>query len=117
MNKKLFGTLSNGEEVYIYSLVDGETRADVMDYGATILSLKPFGDVDVVGGFDRLECYIGDASYQGATIGRVANRIADASFAATCALKTSKSSSVNSDGNRSFTEVFPCWFRLIIASR
>ena len=80
MNKKLFGTLSNGEEVYIYSLVDGETRADVMDYGATILSLKPFGDVDVVGGFDCLECYIGDASYQGATIGRVANRIADASF-------------------------------------
>ncbi len=80
MNKKLFGTLPGGEEVYIYSLVDGESRADVMNYGATILSFLPFGDVDVIGGFDNLEHYIGDASYQGATVGRVANRIGNASF-------------------------------------
>lgn len=80
MNKKLFGTLPSGEEVFIYSLTDVESRADIMNYGATILSFFPFGDIDVIGGFDRLECYIGDASYQGATVGRIANRIADASF-------------------------------------
>lgn len=80
MNKKLFGTLQSGEEVYIHSLTNGESRADVMNYGATILSFFPFGDVDVIGGFNSLECYISDTSYQGATVGRIANRIANASF-------------------------------------
>ena len=31
-----------------------------MEYGAAIVSLCPFGDVDIVGGFDTLEAYTQD---------------------------------------------------------
>ena len=51
-----------------------------MTRGATIVSFKPFG-VDVVGGYDKFDDYMADkGSYQGATVGRVANRIGDAQF-------------------------------------
>ena len=51
-----------------------------MTRGATIVSFKTFG-VDIVGGYDCLADYEADTdSYQGATVGRVANRIADACF-------------------------------------
>ena len=80
MDKRLFGKLPNGEDVYIYRLTDGTTTAEIMEYGATIVSLCPFGDVDVVGGFDTLEAYTQDTSNQGAIVGRVANRIENARF-------------------------------------
>ena len=80
MQKQIFGTLPTGETVFSYTLTDGCAVAEVMDYGATVLSLRPFGDVDVVGGFDTLEPYFTDSSNQGAVIGRVANRIEDARF-------------------------------------
>ena len=80
MEKKLFGTLPTGEDVYIYTLNDGKSVAEIMEYGAAIVSLRPFGDVDVVGGFDTLEAYTKDTSNQGAIVGRVANRIENARF-------------------------------------
>lgn len=80
MKKRLFGTLSDGREVYIYTIKSEDAIATVMDYGATIVSFKPFGDLDVVGGYDELSSYETDGSNQGATIGRVANRISDAEF-------------------------------------
>lgn len=81
MKKRLFGSLRSGEEVYIYQLTDGTTTAEIMEYGASIVSLCPFGTVDVVGGFNTLENYLEDISNQGAIIGRVANRIENAEFA------------------------------------
>lgn len=80
MDKRLFGKLPNGEDVYIYRLTDGTATAEIMEYGAAIVSLCPFGDVDVVGGFDTLEAYTQDTSNQGAIVGRVANRIENACF-------------------------------------
>lgn len=80
MDKRLFGKLPNGEDVYIYRLTDGTTTAEIMEYGAAIVSLCPFGDVDIVGGFDTLEAYTQDTSNQGAIVGRVANRIENACF-------------------------------------
>ena len=80
MDKRLFGKLPNGEDVYIYRLTDGTATAEIMEYGAAIVSLCPFGDVDVVGGFDTLEAYTQDTSNQGAIVGRVANRIENARF-------------------------------------
>ena len=80
MDKRLFGKLPNGEDVYIYRLTDGTSTAEIMEYGAAIVSLCPFGDVDVVGGFDTLEAYTQDTSNQGAIVGRVANRIENARF-------------------------------------
>ena len=47
-----------------------------MEYGASIVSLRPFGRTDVVGGFDLLDKYLEDMSNQGAIVGMVANRIA-----------------------------------------
>ena len=80
MEKKLFGKLSDGREVYSYKLTDGKSVAWIMNYGATILSFQPFGDAHVIGGYDKLETYELDGSNQGATIGRVANRIENAEF-------------------------------------
>ena len=79
MKKELFGKLPSGEEVYIYTLENCDAQLRVMTRGATIVSFKPFGR-DIIGGFDTLEDYLADVSHQGATIGRVANRIANAQF-------------------------------------
>ena len=51
-----------------------------MEHGAAIVSLYPFGDVDIVGGFDTLEAYAQDTSNQGAIVGREVNRIENACF-------------------------------------
>lgn len=80
MEKKLFGKLKDGREVYSYTLQSGDCIAKIMDYGATILSLQPFGNKHIIGGYDVLESYEIDGSNQGSTIGRVANRIEDAEF-------------------------------------
>ena len=73
MDKRFFGKFPNGEDVYIYRLTDGTATAEIMEYGAAIVSFCPFGDVDIVGGFDTLDAYTQDTSNQGAIVGRVAN--------------------------------------------
>ncbi len=80
MKKELFGTLPRGKEIYRYTLIHGDAVAEIMTYGAALLSLRPFGDVNVVGGFDTLEDYLKDDSNQGLIIGRVANRVKNATF-------------------------------------
>ena len=80
MEKQFFGKLKDGHEVYLYTITDGSSVAKIMDYGATVVSFKPFLMYDVIGGYDELSSYETDNSNQGATIGRVANRIEDAEF-------------------------------------
>ncbi|MBQ1950397.1 MAG: galactose mutarotase [Clostridia bacterium] len=80
MNKRLFGTLPCGTKIAIFTLTHGKSSAEIMTYGAAIVSLRPFGNVDVVGGYDCIEDYLADTSNQGAIIGRVANRIEGACF-------------------------------------
>lgn len=85
ISKRPFGTLADGTVVSAWTLVNGRgLRAEVLDYGVIIRSViipdrkgKP---VDVVLGYDTLEDYVSDRSYLGATVGRCANRIKDASF-------------------------------------
>ena len=79
MNKIPFGTLENGEKVYIYTIKNEHCAVKIMDRGAAIVSFCAFS-TEIVGGFDRLEDYLADSSHQGAIIGRVANRIANACF-------------------------------------
>ena len=79
MEKKIFGTMPSGEEIYSYTLKNADAKARIINYGATVVSFEAFG-VDVVGGYDTLEDYLSDDSNQGSTVGRVANRIADAEF-------------------------------------
>ena len=77
--EKLFGELKTGEKIYKYSIKGENISAEITNYGAAIVKLFVFGR-DVVGGFDTLEDYILDDSYQGAVIGRVANRIKNSEF-------------------------------------
>ncbi|MBR2650916.1 MAG: galactose mutarotase [Clostridia bacterium] len=79
MEKKLYGKLPTGEEVYLYTLKTDKALVNIMTRGGTIVNFKAFG-TDIVGGFDDLETYLADTSHQGALIGRVANRVANATF-------------------------------------
>ena len=78
MDKRIFGNVG-GEDIYIYTLQNDTAVAEIMTRGATLVSFRPFG-VDIVGGFDTTDGYLADDSHQGGIIGRVANRVADATF-------------------------------------
>lgn len=80
-----FGRLPDGRDTRLYSLRDADGfGADLCDYGARIVRLvvPDRGGVlaDVALGFNDIEGYLVDCPYFGATIGRVANRVADARF-------------------------------------
>ena len=79
MIKEFFGKLPTGEDVYKYTFKNDDAELVVMTKGATVVSFKPYGR-DIIGGFDTLDDYLLDTSHQGATIGRVANRIGGAQF-------------------------------------
>jgi len=79
MDKFLFGKLPTGEEIFYCVLKTSEAEVRIMTRGAAILSFK-YNETDIVGGFDTLDDYLADTSHQGALIGRVANRIENASF-------------------------------------
>jgi len=80
-----FGETQAGEKVTIYTLTNAHgLRARVMEYGAILVSLEVpdrAGKLaDVVLGFDELEPYLKGHPLFGSTVGRYANRIANASF-------------------------------------
>ena len=87
---KSFGMTPDGKEVFCYTLTNKNgMELTVMEYGATITSLKiptvNHQKIDVVLGFDRLEDYIASyklpsAPYFGCVVGRVAGRINKGSF-------------------------------------
>ena len=79
MKKEFFGKTTEEKEVHLYTLGNEKCEIKISDLGATVVSFSVFGK-DVVGGFDTLFGYLKDDSHQGATIGRVANRIANARF-------------------------------------
>lgn len=74
MERKLFGRLDGGEEIYVYTLRSGEYTAEIINYGAAIKSFSVSG-TDAIGGYPELLDYVTDNTNQGATVGRVANRI------------------------------------------
>ncbi len=81
----LFGTTKDGQEVRSFRLVNRNgMEARIIAYGAIIASLRVPDRTgaldDVVLGYDTLAGYCGDKTYQGAIIGRCANRISGAAF-------------------------------------
>ena len=83
--KNFFGTTAKGEAVDIYTLRNSsETAVDILTYGATVNSIyvadKNGNFADVLSGFDTLEGHEKFSDYQGMTVGRYANRIADGKF-------------------------------------
>ena len=80
-----FGTLADGTAVEMFTLRNAHGAvAKVITYGATLTELwvpDRAGKMgDVVLGFDNLQGYVGKHPWFGATVGRVANRIAKGKF-------------------------------------
>jgi aldose 1-epimerase len=83
ISRKNFGVLSDGSKVRLYTLEAGDLSLSITDFGASWTSLFAPGKTgreDLVLGFSSLEGYFHCPAYFGATIGRFANRIGDASF-------------------------------------
>jgi aldose 1-epimerase len=78
MEKTLFANY-NGAEIYEYIISNGIIEAHILNFGGILKNLF-FDGVDVVCGFDTLDDYLADSTYQGARIGRYANRIKRAHF-------------------------------------
>ncbi|MDR1470859.1 MAG: galactose mutarotase [Spirochaetaceae bacterium] len=84
ISQQFFGTLGSGERVSLYRLQAGELSLSVTDFGATWVSLYAQDAAgradDVILGYSTFGPYTRNKTYQGATIGRVANRIGKAGF-------------------------------------
>ena len=85
ITKDLFDRLSDGTEVFAYTLKNGSgMSAVILSYGGIIQQLnvadKNGSFADVVGGYDTVSSYINGGGYHGALIGRFGNRIADGRF-------------------------------------
>ncbi len=79
-----FGTIG-GRKVRLWKLVNAKgSELDVTEYGGRLVrAVVPdrYGNMgDVVLGFDRLQQYIEDTTYQGALVGRYGNRIGAGRF-------------------------------------
>jgi aldose 1-epimerase len=85
VQKSSFGQMPDGAEVDLYTLANANgLSAKFTSYGAIITELhvpdRQGKLVDVVLGFDNLEQYLKGHPFFGATVGRVANRIAKGRF-------------------------------------
>jgi aldose 1-epimerase len=85
VQKLPFGELPDGRKVDLYVLTnDKGMKAKVITYGAILTELdvpdKSGQSADVVLGFDDLKGWLGNKPFFGATVGRVANRIAKGKF-------------------------------------
>ncbi len=85
MQKEVFGTTKTGVEACKYEISNKNgMKVVVSDYGATIVAVyvkDKNGELrDVVLGYDDLASYENETCYFGATVGRNANRIANASY-------------------------------------
>ena len=76
---KTFGKLATGAEARLYTISCGRIRADITNYGASLVSLFVDG-LDVVLGCDDVSGYERNGSYLGAVVGRNANRMKGAAF-------------------------------------
>lgn len=83
--KNYFGTTEDGRTVDMYTLKNSsETAVDIITYGATVNSIytadKNGKFADILVGFDNIEGHEKYSDYQGMTVGRYANRIANGTF-------------------------------------
>lgn len=78
MNKRLFDEY-NGRTSFVYLLENESIVVEICDFGARINSLK-FNGVDIALGFNSIAEILDSATFAGATIGRVGNRIASGKF-------------------------------------
>lgn len=85
IEKHLFGTLADGTEVSLYTLVNDQgMQATITNYGGIIVALtapdREGAFEDVVLGFDTLQEYVEHNPFFGCLVGRYGNRIANGKF-------------------------------------
>jgi aldose 1-epimerase len=85
VQRQAFGRTASGLPVELFTLSNSHgLRADIMNYGATIVRLwvpdRESNLADVVLGYDSVEAYEAGKAYHGAVVGRVGNRIAGGRF-------------------------------------
>lgn len=84
IKKKLFGVLSSGQKVSIYTISNGKMSFSVTNLGCIITSINLPSENgtfdDIVLGYSSLEGYLTNGPYFGCLAGRFANRISNASF-------------------------------------
>jgi aldose 1-epimerase len=85
VEKNFFGKLPDGREVYQFTLTNSKgSVVKVINYGAIVTSIEvpdKAGNLgDVVLGYDSLQGYIKDMTYQGSIVGRYGNRIGKGQF-------------------------------------
>ncbi len=85
IKKDVFGKTDEGKEAEIFTLSnDNGITAKVTSYGATLVSLeipdKNGKAADILLGFETLDEYVKDLTFQGCTVGRCANRILNGKF-------------------------------------
>ena len=78
--KRNFGKLTDGRDVLVYEMKNKNgTELSVCEFGAAMVKIivrdKDGAPVDVLCGYDNAESYEKGRGYQGATVGRWANRI------------------------------------------
>ncbi|WP_297056409.1 aldose epimerase family protein [uncultured Dubosiella sp.] len=76
-----FGINQRGDPATLFILQNERFIMAVTDYGATLVSwIDRKKNIDIVAGFDKVEDYIDHVAHFGSMIGRVANRIRNATF-------------------------------------
>jgi aldose 1-epimerase len=84
ITKEIWGILSNGRKVKLYTLSAGDLQFSLTNYGATWTRLsvpsRKNGTADVLLGYSGLDGYFNNIPFLGVTVGRFANRINNAAF-------------------------------------
>lgn len=84
IEKKIFGTLSDGRDISLYTVKVGEMSLSLSTLGATwtsfMLPSKKQGRDDILLGCSGCADYLHNKNYFGVTVGRYANRINGAAF-------------------------------------
>ena len=85
LEKEYFGQTRDGADVQRYRLTHPRgASVALIEYGAIVQSVRApdrDGQMDEISlGFDKLDGYLGEHPYFGATVGRYANRIASGAF-------------------------------------
>ncbi|MCL2440664.1 MAG: galactose mutarotase [Treponema sp.] len=84
IEKKIFGYLSNGKKVKLWTLKAGDLKFSLTNFGAAWTSLimpsRSGKKDDILLGYSGLDGYLNNGPYIGVTVGRFANRIKGASF-------------------------------------
>ncbi|MCH5165224.1 MAG: galactose mutarotase [Clostridiales bacterium] len=78
MQRQLYDRI-DGKDIYIYTIAHDNIEVDICEMGARINAIRVNG-VDIVLGYNSVRDYLVGGGYIGATIGRVANRIAAGKF-------------------------------------